>query len=79
MPVRPSRARSRREFLLQAGEDGFVRLRVVDLVSRALFFCQTRVQEMAKQDVRTSVRASMPRKAILAPSWVNMLWECSAT
>jgi len=36
VPERPSRARSRREFLPQAGEDGVVGLRVVDLVSRAL-------------------------------------------
>ena len=36
MLERPSRVRGRRELLLQTSEDGIIRLRIVDLVSRTL-------------------------------------------
>jgi hypothetical protein len=69
-----------REFVIEPGKHQIVGFWVVDLVSRALrWLSMFAAQDYVWCQWPTSVRASKPTKATLAPNLAYILCECSAT
>lgn len=70
------------QLISQPGKNELICLRIVDLASSSLAqvsFSHLETPASSGPPKLTSVRASMPRRAMRAPSLANMLEECSAT